>query len=189
MQVMRWLAERFMKLLGWRFEGVIDLPDRFVAIGAPHTSNWDFMLFLAVVSHFRVRARVIGKATLVGGPFGRFMRRMGVIPTERGAGAGLVELMKNEFDSAEKMALVIAPEGTRSATDHWKSGFYRIAMGAGVPVVCAFVNYPDKVAGFGPVIELTGDVSADMDKIRAFYKAAGGARYPEKVGVMRLREE
>lgn len=178
-----------MKLLGWRIEGREALPDRFVAIGAPHTSNWDFMLFLAVVSHFRVPAKVIGKATLVGGPFGRFMRRMGVIPTERGAGAGLVEVMKREFDSAEKLTLVIAPEATRSAADHWKSGFYRIAMGAGVPVVCGFVDYANKVAGFGPVIDLTGDVKADMDRIRAFYSEAGVARYPDKVGVMRLREE
>ena len=135
---MRWLAEWFMKLLGWRVTGEEELPDRFVAIGAPHTSNWDFMLFLAAVSHFRINAKVIGKHTLAKGFFGRFFRAMGVIPVDREKHGGIVEQMKAEFEASGSMALVVAPEGTRSKTDHWKSGFYRIALGADVPVATPF---------------------------------------------------
>ena len=178
-----------MKMLGWRVTGEEELPDRFVAIGAPHTSNWDFMLFLAAVSHFRINAKVIGKHTLAKGIFGRFFRRMGVIPVDREKHGGIVEQMRAEFEAAGNMALVVAPEGTRSKTDHWKSGFYRIALGANVPVVCAFVDYPKKRVGFGPVIHLTGDIAADMDRIRAFYAKTGHGRRPELEGTIVLPDE
>ncbi len=186
---MRWLAERFMRMLGWKVVGEEPLPEQFVAIGAPHTSNWDFMLFLAVVSHFRVNAKVIGKHTLVEGPFGGFMRRMGVVPVDRKSATGIVDQMRAVFDASGAMALVVAPEGTRSRTDHWKSGFYRIALGAGVPVVCAYVDYQAKVAGFGEVIHLSGDMTADMDRVRSFYATTGVGRFPGKAGTIRLREE
>ncbi len=186
---MRWIAERFMKLLGWRVVGSDPLPDKFVAIGAPHTSNWDFMLFLAAVSHFRIKAKVIGKHTLAQGPFSWFFRRMGVIPADRSTPGGLVEQMKAEFGGAESLALVIAPEGTRSKTDRWRSGFYHIALAADVPVICGYVDFGAKRVGFGDRVDLTGDVSADMDRVRSFYARVGVGRYPEKQGTIRLREE
>lgn len=183
--VMRWLAQKFMALRGWRFEGERPAHDKFVAIGAPHTTNWDFMLFLAVMSHFRIRARVIGKSSLVRWPFGKLMRRLGIIPVERDSGQGLVEQMVDEFARADEMALVIAPEGTRRRADHWRTGFYRIAMAADVPIVFAYIDFTNKVAGLGPTLQPSGDLVADMEKISAFYSPLRG-RHPENQGPIRL---
>ena len=150
---------------------------KLVAIAAPHTSNWDFLVFLAVARHFRIPARVIGKHTLVRWPFGSMMRRLGVIPVRRNSGEGL-----------DRMALVIAPEGTRSRAPFWRSGFYHIAHAVGVPVVMTFLDYEHKRAGVGGVVHLTGNVGADMDQIRQFYTGINGKR-PENQGPIVIREE
>ncbi len=183
---MRWLAEKLMRLRGWRFAGERPSFDKFVAIGAPHTSNWDFMLFLSVVSHFRIRARAIGKHSLVRWPFGGLMRRLGIIPVERDSGQGLVEQMVDEFAAAESMALTIAPEGTRRAAEYWRSGFYHIAVAARVPIVCAYIDAENKVAGIGPTVHPTGDIEADMEIISSFFTPIRGMR-PENQGPVRLR--
>lgn len=185
---MRWLAERLMRLLGWRIEGEVPPEDKFVAIGAPHTSNWDFVIFLGVVSHFRIRARAIGKATLVRWPFGQIMRRLGIIPVERGTGQGMVGQMVREFAASDSMALVIAPEGTRKPAEYWRSGFYQIAMAADVPIALAYIDGDNKVAGVGPALCPSGDIQADMAKIRDFYAPFRGLR-PERRGPVRLRPE
>ena len=161
---------------------------KFVAIGAPHNSNWDFVLFLAVASHFKMRARVIGKHTLVRGPFGGLMRRLGVIPVRRGTGQGVVDQMVTAFAAADRMALVIAPEGTRGAEPYWRSGFYRISMAAEVPIVMAKINARDKVATLSEPFMPTGDVTADMNLIRAFFADVSGVD-PEGESTIRLREE
>lgn len=186
---MRWLAQWFMRIRGWTITGVGDLPKKFVALGVPHTSNWDFVAFLAVISRFRVKGRAIGKDSLVSGRFGGFMRRMGIIPVDRNHPGGLVSQLVDEFNASEEMALIIAPEGTRSARTHWKSGFYRIAAAADVPVVLAYVDYKRKETGFGKVVELTGRVREDMDRIREFYATKGFGRHPDRTSEIRLRME
>ncbi len=185
---MRWLAERYVRLRGWRLTGEQPSVAKFVAVGAPHTSNWDFIFFLAVVSHFNIPARVIGKSSLVRWPFGPLMRRLGIIPVDRDSGQGLVEQMVQEFNRSEHMALVVAPEGTRSAAPHWRSGFYRIAVAAGVPIVMSFIDAENRVAGLGPTLHPTGDISTDMDQIRSFYSGVKG-RHPERQGPVVLQEE
>ena len=187
-ECMRWLAERFLKLRGWQFAGDVPAHDRFVAIGVPHTSNWDFIVFLAVVSHFNLPARVIGKSSLVRWPFGRLMRRLGIIPVDRDGGQGLVEQMVTEFSRSDPMVLVVAPEGTRRRAQNWKSGFYRIATAAEVPIVLAYIDWPNKRAGLGPTLEVTGDAIADMDEIRRFYADIHG-KHPERESPIRLSEE
>jgi len=184
----RWLANKFMRLRGWRFTGEEPPFSKFVAIGAPHTTNWDFIVFLAVVAHFHLPARVIGKNSLVRWPFGKLMRRLGIIPVQRDSGEGLVEQMVDEFGRAERMTLVVAPEGTRRGADHWRSGFYRIALAADVPIVMAFIDYERRIAGLGPTIYPTGEVTADMDQIRAFYSTIKG-KHPDNQGLIALREE
>jgi len=159
-----------------------------VIIGTPHTSNWDFVLFLAVTSHFGIAAKVIGKHTLVSGPFGWIMRGLGVIPIERGSSQGLVEVMVEEFTKAEELALVLAPEGTRGYQDYWKSGFYRIATGAEVPLVMAMVDGANKTVVLHDALKLTGDVTADMDAVRASLKGGNGIN-PEGGSRIRLRSE
>ena len=183
--VMRWLANKFMRLLGWRFTGERPPHSKFVAIGAPHTSNWDFMLFLAVMSHFRIPARVIGKHTLFRWPFGGLMRRLGVIPVHRDSGEGLVQQMIEKFACADEMALIIAPEGTRKRAEYWRSGFYRIAVAAEVPIVLAFIDFPNKTAGIGSTLYPSGDIAADMEEICSFYAPFRG-RHPENQGPIRL---
>jgi 1-acyl-sn-glycerol-3-phosphate acyltransferase len=158
---------------------------KFVVIAAPHTSNWDFLLFLAVVHHFGIRARVIGKASLVRWPFGSLMRRLGVIPVRRDAPQGLVDQVVATFGAVEDLALTIAPEGTRKWASHWHSGFYRIAVAAGVPIVLAFIDGDRSVAGLGPILEPTGDIEADMELIRDFYLPIRGIR-PQKGGPITL---
>ena len=185
---MRWLANKFMSLLGWHFVGERPPHDKFVAIGAPHTTNWDFLLFLAVMSHFGIRAKAIGKHTLFRWPFGGLMRRLGLIPVRRGTGEGLVQQMVDEFAAADELALVIAPEGTRKRTEFWKSGFYRIASAAEVPIVLALIDFPNKTAGIGSILYPSGDLVADMDRIREFYGPFQG-RHPENQGPIRLRDE
>jgi 1-acyl-sn-glycerol-3-phosphate acyltransferase len=143
------------------------------------------MLFLSVMSHFRIPARVIGKSSLVRWPFGKLMRRLGIIPLDRDAGQGMVEQMVAEFEAANEMALVIAPEGTRKRSENWRSGFYRIAMEVGVPIVLTYIDFDAKVAGIGPTLHPTGDIDTDMESIRQFYEPIRGL-HPENQGPIQL---
>lgn len=177
-----------MRLAGWTIEGERPPFPKFVAIGGPHTSNWDFVFFLAVTHVLDIKARFIGKHTLFRGPLGALMRRWGGIPVRRDRPQDLVAQTVAAIDSSDEAALVIAPEGTRSAAPFWKSGFYRIALAADIPIVLAYLDYPNKRAGVGPAFHPTGDVRRDMDRIRAFYADKTG-RKPELQGPVRLREE
>ena len=185
---MRWLAEKFIRWRGWKIVGERPPHSKFVAVGAPHTSNWDFVVFLGVVSYFKIPARVIGKSSLVRWPFGRLMRRLGIVPMDGDSGQGLVDQMVEEFDRADRMALVVAPEGTRGTAAHWHSGFHRIAVAAGVPVVMTFIDAENRVTGIGPTLHPSGDIESDMDQIRAFYSGIKGS-HPERQGPIVLREE
>ena len=129
---------RWFERNGWSVEGKLPLPRKAVVMGGPHTSNWDFLVFVGAMEALGVEARYIGKASLFRfGPMGRFMRGLGGIPVERGVKNDLVAQVTERMRSAERMLLVIAPEGTRHPTRNWRSGFYRIALAAGVPIVPA----------------------------------------------------
>ncbi len=185
---MRWLARTYFRLRGWEYVGTRPEARKFVAIGAPHTSNWDFVILLAVASHFGFKPKTIGKETLVRGPFGGLMRRLGIIPLRRDSGQGMVEQMARAFADSSDLALVLAPEGTRRAEPYWRSGFYQIALAAGVPIVPAKVDARRKQAGLGTPFIPTGDVAADMDRLRDFYAGAVGFN-PGGESTIRLREE
>lgn len=173
---MKLLARLWCRLTGWKFAGNAPTAKKLVIIGAPHTSNWDFVLFLAATSHFGIDAKAIGKHTLVSGPFGWLMRRLGVIPVERDSGQGVVEAMVDEFAKADELALVIAPEGTRGAADYWRSGFYRIATAAGVPLLVAKLDAATKTITLHDAFPLTGDVSTDMDEVRMRLEGGNGIK-------------
>ena len=121
-------------------------------------------------------------------PFGRLMRRLGIIPIERDTGQGLVDQMAVEFNRADRMALVVAPEGTRGPAAYWRSGFYRIAMAAQVPIVMTYIDYPTRRAGIGPTLHPSGDIEADMEQIRSFYTGIRG-KHAENETPIRLRGE
>jgi len=165
-----------------------DLPDRYVMAAAPHTTNWDFPLMLALTKLSGVDVKWLGKASLFRGPMGPLMRRLGGIPVDRSAPGGMVAALAGEFAAHERMVLIVPTEGTRSRTQHWKSGFYHIARQADVPVVCGFVDGVTRTGGLGPTIHLTGDIAADMDRFREFYAGKTGVR-AEHTGPVRLKEE
>jgi 1-acyl-sn-glycerol-3-phosphate acyltransferase len=184
------LAARIWLAL-WRWRAVTpneDVPDRCVMIAAPHTSNWDFPLTLALAKVSGVPISWLGKDSLFRGPAGPVMRRLGGVPIDRSAPGGMVDALAKEFVDASHLVLVVPAEGTRSRSEHWKSGFYRIAEAAGVPIVCSFVDRRTRTGGFGPVITPTGDLTADMDVIRGFYEGMEGLR-PGRFGPVRLRDE
>lgn len=181
-----WIARLILRLFGWRPVGVVPNIPRFVAIGAPHTSNWDGLLLLLMALALRIRVSWLGKHTLFKNPLiGGLLRRLGGIPVDRTRRQNMVEQIIAEFDRRERMILILAPEGTRSKAASWKTGFYRIALGAGVPLALAFVDYPRRIAGIGPVLYPSGDLEADMDAIQAFYADKVG-RHPERMSAIAL---
>jgi 1-acyl-sn-glycerol-3-phosphate acyltransferase len=183
----RSVSKAFLELTGFRPEGEKP-PGKCVLIAAPHTSNWDFPYTLALASIFGVHIRWAGKHTLFRFPFGPVMRGLGGVAIKRDERQNRVESLARLFDEHEDLVLVIAAEGTRKRVDYWKSGFYRVAQKANVPIVCGYLDFERKRGGFGLVLTPTGDVHADMERIRAFYADKVG-RHPEQFGPVRLREE
>ncbi|MGH3650754.1 MAG: 1-acyl-sn-glycerol-3-phosphate acyltransferase [Acidimicrobiia bacterium] len=185
---MRWLSHRVMTVLGWTFLGEIPDVPKMVIVGAPHTSNWDFVLFLAALHHYDIKVRFLGKHTLFRWPFGRLFRAIGGIAVDRSRPGGIVGQVKAAFDAEDRMILVITPEGTRGAASEWKSGFIEIAETAGVPVVFAGVDGPGRTLTIGPSVEVGHDRVALMDRVRAFYADKEGLR-PGLKGPVRLGRE
>ncbi|WP_194928747.1 1-acyl-sn-glycerol-3-phosphate acyltransferase [Pseudactinotalea sp. HY158] len=159
-----------------------------VIIGAPHTSNWDFIFMLATGWRAGVRFSWLGKQQLFAGPLGPLMRGLGGIPVDRSGARGLVATIVARVEAGERLALVVTPEGTRGRGEYWRSGFYRIATGAGLPLTLGFVDRDTMTCGIGPTIDLSGEVRSDMDAVRAFYADKSGFR-PGLVTPPRLREE
>jgi 1-acyl-sn-glycerol-3-phosphate acyltransferase len=157
-----------------------------VLIAAPHTSNWDFPLALLAFWSLRIDARWVGKHTIFRRPVAGLMRRLGGVPLDRANTRNFVDDVVGWFEREPALTLAIAPEGTRSRTDHWRSGFYWIAHGAGVPIALGFLDYSTRTGGIGESFLPTGDIAADMDRIAAFYAGKVG-KHPEKLGTIRAR--
>jgi 1-acyl-sn-glycerol-3-phosphate acyltransferase len=179
-----------LRAAGWRFEGEPPRIPKYVCLAVPHTSNWDGLLLLAMAHSVGLEMSWMIKSSWFKGPLGPAMRRLGAVAIDRSRSRNLVGEMVDEFSRRDRFVLVVPPEGTRGRAERWKSGFYHIARGAGVPVVPGYLDFGRKRCGLGPPIELGGDVVADMDRIRAFYATGGyqGLR-PENQGPIRLREE
>jgi 1-acyl-sn-glycerol-3-phosphate acyltransferase len=161
----------FLRATGWRVEGRLS-PDarKSVLIAAPHTSNWDLPYTLMVAFALDLQVRWMGKNSLFRFPFGGVMRWLGGIAVNREQSTNLVEASAQSIRAAqEPLQLIVPPEGTRSKTRYWKTGFYYIALGAGVPIVMAYMDYDRKLSGLGPVFTPTGDIERDMAEIKAFY--------------------
>jgi 1-acyl-sn-glycerol-3-phosphate acyltransferase len=158
-----------MWIFGWRIEGKLPVIPKFVLIAAPHTSNWDLPVMLCQAFAFRTRLFWMGKDTLFRRPFGAIMRWLGGIAIDRSKPNDVVQQSAEHFRKAESLVMVVPPEGTRQQVRYWKTGFYRIAETAGVPIVLGFLDYRRKVGGIGPTVVPTGDIEADMLKIQAFY--------------------
>jgi 1-acyl-sn-glycerol-3-phosphate acyltransferase len=172
--IYHYLAKTIMRLAGWRIEGELPNLPKFVLIGAPHTSNWDFVLFLGVIFSLRANVRFMGKAELFRFPIGWFFRYCGGVPVDRKKSTGLVEQMVKVSNESENFILTIAPEGTRHGVAEWKRGFYHIAKSAGIPIVMAVVDGRHKTVRIGQVFYPTENIEADMKAIQGFFSGVVG---------------
>ena len=186
----RAVGRLFLRALGWRAVGEFPRSgcERCVLIAAPHTSNWDLPFMIAFAMAFDLHISWMGKHTLFRGPFGPFMRWLGGIPVRREDRHGKVEEIARWFASRESAVLAIAPEGTRFRATHWKSGFYWIAVRAGVPIVPSYLDFGTRTAGFGPPLVPSGSLASDMDRLRAVYDGKRGL-FADAFGPVRLIEE
>lgn len=188
MSVRRSLARAYWRVSRWTLRTErVPVDGAGLLIGAPHTSNWDFVLMLAIAGEADLTFRWLGKHTLFRGVAGPLMRALGGIPVDRRDPAGLVDELVARLGGGERFYLVVTPEGTRRG-DGWKSGFYRIARATGLPVTLGYVDRTTRTTGLGPTLALTGDVRADMDVIRAFYADKAG-HTPSRRTEPRLRDE
>lgn len=174
------IAHAFLASHGWTLRN--DAPpgvDKFVVIGAPHTSNWDFPYTMAAAAALDLKFYWMGKKSLFAPPFGAIMERLGGIAIDRSSSHNYVEMLAEEFRRHDKMALGVPAEGTRSKGEYWKSGFYYIAREAGVPIVCGVVDYPRREAGLGLVIDSDQPIGDVMDAIREFYSDKKGLNHDQ----------
>jgi 1-acyl-sn-glycerol-3-phosphate acyltransferase len=175
---LRALSRAVLHLSGWRIEG--RLPEgvsKCVMIAAPHTSNWDLPYTLMTAFVLRLNIYWMGKASIFRPPFGPLMRWLGGIAVQREQVGNLVAASVAALRAADgPVQLIVPPEGTRGKTRHWKTGFYYIAVGAELPILLAYMDYAQKRAGLGAVFVPTGDIDADMQRIKAFYAPFRGKR-------------
>ena len=175
-----------LRLFGWRVRVVWPPVPKAVVIVYPHTSNWDFIV--GILARFAVAIPIgfVGKDSLFRPPFGSLFRRLGGIPVNRRQSTGFVDGLIEAFDKADSLYLAIAPEGTRSKVDHWKSGFYHVAVAAKVPLGLAFIDYSRREVGIENWMTLSGNEAEDLAGIRAYYADKRGKK-PEKEGAIRFR--
>jgi 1-acyl-sn-glycerol-3-phosphate acyltransferase len=173
-RIFHYLAKLILRGVGWRVDG--ELPDlsKYVLIGAPHTSNWDFVLFLGVIFTLQANVQFMGKTELFRFPMGWFFRYCGGIPVDRKKSTGLVEQMVKVCNESEQFILTIAPEGTRHHVTEWKRGFYHIAKSAGIPIVMAVVDGMHKTVRIGQVFRPTEDMEADLKTIKGVFEGIVG---------------
>lgn len=175
-EMVRWICGTYLKLSGWTVRGEWPALDKAVAIVAPHTSNWDGPILLAAAGYFRVKPKWLAKASLGTGPFAGLLRRLGCIPIDRSAGKDVVRTVSEVFRAHDRMVLGLAPEGTRSLTPEWKSGFYHIACAAGVPIIVGVIDYRTRTVSIPVVFHPTGDYAADLVRIQSHYRDAIGKK-------------
>lgn len=182
------IGKAWLKAFGWEIEGRAPDVAHGVFVAAPHTSNWDLPFTLAIAWSLRIHVSWVGKDALFKPPFGRLMRVLGGVPVDRSKSTGFVAKTAQTIRASERMYLLIAPSGTRSHRAHWKGGFYWIAKEADVPLLLGFLDYGKKRGGIRAVLHPSGDLRADMERIREAYRGVVGRR-PERTAEPRLAEE
>ncbi len=178
-------ALRIMNLFGWN---VLYKPlpgPHGIAVVYPHTSNWDFVVGLLAKWSIGMQFRWLAKDSLFRGPMGAVMRYWGGIPIDRSAPQGATQTLARNMLESPWCWIAITPEGTRSYRPHWKSGFYRLALAARVPVLLCFIDYRARELGVVDYITLSGDEDADMAAIAKVYQGRE-ARFPAKAAPVKL---
>ncbi len=180
------IARSILGIFGWRTDVILPLPNKYVLIGAPHTSSWDFIVMLLLMASEGIPIHWMGKDSLFRGPLGVFFRAIGAIPVNRRERTNLVEQIAAKFDEYEDLVIGLSPEGTRKKAEYWRTGFYYIALKADVPIVMAYMDFQDKECGLGPTLHPTGDIETDFEVIKNFYTGFVG-KYPKNQGQIRLK--
>lgn len=160
--------------MGWKVKGLLPQQPKYIVTLAPHTSNWDFVVGVAILLASSLKISFLIKHSLFIWPFSVFLRAIGGVPVNRRAAGGIVGDMIKHFATHDKMVLAIAPEGTRSSVKEWKVGFIHIANNAKVPIVPISLDYEKKLIEVGEPISLMGEVNQDLATVKAFYKGAKG---------------
>ncbi len=168
------LCHLILRLSGWRLLGTLPDVPKLILIGAPHSSYWDGVWGLMIKVALGLDINIMIKKEVMDGPLGPLLRRFGLIPIDRKAAIGVVGQMLHRFNGREHMWLGITPEGTRKKVERWKSGFARIADAAHVPIQPVMIDYPSKTFTLGELQTTTGDLDADVVRIRALFKDARG---------------
>jgi 1-acyl-sn-glycerol-3-phosphate acyltransferase len=175
---LHYTARFFLFAMGWKVKGGPPKVDKCVLIAAPHTSNWDYFFTLLMAFALKLKIVAMGKKELCEGRLGKIILWLGIVPIDRSKSNNTVEGAVNVFNENEKMVMVIPPSGTRGRVRRWKSGFYYIAFGAGVPISLGYLDYSRKEGGTGELFIPTGNYEADMIEIKSHYKNYQG-KYPD----------
>lgn len=168
-RVWRAIGRFFLRLFGWQVKGGFPADRKVLAIAAPHTSNWDWVIGVFALMATGLKLTYIAKHTAFVGPVGWFMRITGGVPVDRSSAANTVDEIVHQFETHDSLYYVIAPEGTRKQVDRWKTGFLRVAYAARVPVVMVSFDYPDKTILVGETAQLTGDLETDLQQVQQYY--------------------
>ena len=176
----RWLGRYLLRKMGWSVHGQLPDEPKVMVVCAPHTSNMDGLLVAAVVMALQVRIKVMAKDSLFRPPLSGFMKWVGGLPIDRNAAGGIVQASIDKFAEYDQLWVGVAPEGTRHASEQWKTGFYRIAAGAGVPVTMAVMDYAKKEIRFPLTLWPGNDPATDNARILECYRGAQG-RHPERM--------
>jgi 1-acyl-sn-glycerol-3-phosphate acyltransferase len=172
--IIRLLSWIVLKLSGWKVVNVAPATGSYLIIAAPHTSNWDFPIGIAIAFHLRLKVYFIGKHTLFEGVLGPVMRWLGGIPLNREASKNFVDASIETYANNKNLIFAIAPEGTRASVSRWKTGFYHMAKGANVPLALAFFDYATRTGGIGKMFSTTESMAADMQTIADYYRPMTG---------------
>ena len=188
----RFIASTLLRICGWRVAGPPPDVPKAVIIGGPHTSNWDGIFTLAAMVVLHLDARVMIKDSAFRGPLGWLLRWLGAMPIDRNSAKGVVQQTVDQFVGNDKMVIIVAPEGTRDGASEWKSGFWRIAKGAGVPIIVATADYRKKEIAFPALVMPGDDMEADMATILECYRGVEPrhpARLSAPLAAMRREQE
>jgi 1-acyl-sn-glycerol-3-phosphate acyltransferase len=175
------------RLSGWKISQPLPPDDKLVLTGAPHTTNWDYYRFLTAIAYLHRRPYVTIKKELFFPPLGWLLRALGGVAIDRKNPKDIAHQIAEKVKHTDRILMVFTPEGTRSYTDHWKAGFYHVAMEADVRILCIALNYKEKTIYFDLVFKPTGDIEADFERIREYQETYGDGKFPENVSKVALR--
>jgi len=179
--IMPLVSRILLFVLGWKIKVQLPQVNKCVMIAAPHTSNWDYFYTLLIAFAIKKPIYAMGKKSLTEGFFGGIMKWLGILPIDRSKSNNIVEQTIEQFNLNKELTILVPPSGTRDKVTYWKTGFYYIAHGAGVPVCLGFIDYGNKTGGLGPLFYPTGDIDKDMEEIKLFYAPIKGKNQNKQI--------